>query len=84
MRVALTGCEGILGSEIAKSSSLDTSIELVQNDFDIARGESGDEAEGNYIFGDLRRGDTCVILLAEADVLVHMAQSNNPMLADSD
>ncbi|MGA2545238.1 MAG: NAD-dependent epimerase/dehydratase family protein [Rectinemataceae bacterium] len=84
MKVALTGCRGFLGSEIAKYFRSDSSIELIQNDIDIGGKSFNAGMEGNYLLGDIRRRDICETLLKDTDVLVHMAQSNNPFIADSD
>jgi UDP-glucose 4-epimerase len=84
MRIAITGSMGFLGSNIAQVLSGEPGCELIQNDLDIARSKCQDEAEGNYVFGDLRRRDICEQLTDGVDVLIHMAQSNNPLLAGSD
>jgi UDP-glucose 4-epimerase len=83
MNIAITGCKGFLGSEVFKFlqkennsfilCDLSPNVEVTENSVNC-----------DYVWGDLRRREVCEQLIQNADVLIHMAQSNNPMLADSD
>jgi len=83
MRITVTGSYGFLGSCVARAVESISGHELIKHDLE-PNDFVAHSAKTRHIYGDLRRRDICENLVENTDVLIHMAQSNNPLQASSD
>ena len=85
LNIVITGSEGFIGTRVVSFLSTKSKFKVFRNDLPQAfTGENSEDDSTDIIQGNLTDRQVTYKICSIADVIIHLAQSNNPMQAGMD